>query len=340
MTKTRRVYDSVRGLAELPWFELLGDERVVLAADDIGPVADAHTHLALSYVRRDNVDLWAEHGATQHYLPLSSRLDMEVYVNRNFSAPALKAMKRDLTLTSMVGRGMRRTHTAANLLREMDELRIAVSLLLPVDFPVLSWNAETYLAVADGSTRFASLGSVHPYASKPAERLARQKALGARGVKVHPAVQTVAPDNPRAMALYRHCAELGLPVLWHCGPVGIEPLLGRHLCQLKHYWRAIRENPDTFFVLGHAGALQMEMALELAQRYPNVALETSSQSLGNVRRIIAEAPPERVVFGSDWPFYHQSIALAKVLIATDGDPAARRRVLWENAARIFCLERP
>ena len=343
MTEERLVYDSIFDFAQLPWFEVerdtrTGEKRLVLADPELGPVVDMHTHLALSYVRKDNVDLWKPHDCAEHYLPVHARVDMDVYVNRNFTAKTLQSMKRDLTTGSLRNAGNRRTHTATNLIREMDELRITRSLLLPIDFPVLSWNAETYLDVVKRTPRLITFGSVHPYAKQPADKLAQQKARGALGVKVHPAVQMVAADNPRAMALYRHCAELDLPVLWHCGPVDIEPPLGRYLSQLKHYWRAVRENPDTFFILGHSGALQMEMALELAQTHDNVCLEISSQSLGNIRTILAEAPPERIVFGTDWPFYHQSIQLAKLLIATEKDPAARHRVLWENAARILGLE--
>ena len=322
-------------LAETPYFEVR-DGRLV-AAQDFGPIVDVHTHLALSY-GRDAVDLQRAHDRAQHYLPLERELDLEVYINRNFTAGDLKRLRRDLTLLSFTGRGMRATHTAPNLGREMDELSITTSILLPIDFPWLSRNAERYLDVATRRDDIVSLGSVHPLARDPRARLEAQRAAGARGIKVHPAVQMIAPDHPRAMSLYDHCGQLGLPVLFHCGPVGIEPERGRELSQVKHYWRAVADNPHTRFVLGHSGALQMELALELCQRYDNVYLETSSQSLTNVRRIIAEAPRGRVMFGSDWPFYHQAAPLVKVLIATEGDAAARRAVLWDNAAALFGLE--
>jgi predicted TIM-barrel fold metal-dependent hydrolase len=109
---------------------------------------------------------------------------------------------------------------------------------------------------------------------------------------------------------------------------------------VPRYERAIVENPRTTFVLGHAGALQMEEALALAKRYTNVYLETSCQSLGNVKRILDEGPGDRILFGSDWPFYHQAIPLAKVLLASEGRPALRRQVLWENAARLFGISEP
>lgn len=330
-------YESGRALARLPWFRVDGGGRVALREELGCPVVDVHTHLALSFVRRDGVDLTARHPVTEHYLPLERAIDLDVYANRNFSPDDLRRMRRDLTLGGPTKGGMRRTHTAPNLLAEMAELGITRSVLLPIDFPLLSWNAARYLEVAAREPRLLGFGSVHPYARSVAARLAEQRAQGARGVKVHPAVQLVAPDDPRAVTLYRLCGDHGLPVLWHCGPVGIEPLLGRRLSQVKHYWGAIHGCPGTTFILGHSGALQFELALELAQRYPNVWLEVSSQSLANVRRIVAEAPPERVLFGSDWPFYHQSLALAKVLLATEHDRAARRRILWENAARLLGL---
>jgi predicted TIM-barrel fold metal-dependent hydrolase len=43
------------------------------------------------------------------------------------------------------------------------------------------------------------------------------------------------------------------------------------------------------------------------------------------------------MMGSDWPFYHLALPLAKVLLATEGAPEVRRQVLHDNAARLFGL---
>jgi predicted TIM-barrel fold metal-dependent hydrolase len=180
-------------------------------------------------------------------------------------------------------------------------------------------------------------GSVHPIVDRVGVRLDDQAHAGARGVKMHPAVQLMAPNHPRAMALYRHCGERDLPVLWHCGPVGIELASGRRRSQVALYEEPIASHPRTRFVLGHAGALQMEQALDLACRNPNVWLELSGQSLRNVRTILDRADPDRVVYGSDWPFYHQAIGIAKVLLATEGREDLRRKVLYGNAAALLGL---
>jgi uncharacterized protein len=333
-TYTRRRFESHLDLAELPWFEVR-DGRLVLADRSIGPVMDVHTHLALTYMRRRSVDLRARHDDAELYLPVSHAVDLDVYANRNFDAHDLEAIERDLALKTTTKGGMRRTHTVPNLVRHMGEMGIARSVLLPIELPFLSWNAETWLEAAEGEDRVRNLGSVHPFGRAVRERLERLKGAGIRGIKLHPAVQMVPPDHPRMMEIYRACADLDLPVLWHCGPVDIETRIGRYCSQLKHYWRPIHEHPGTRFVLGHSGALQFDQGLALAKQYPNVWLELSSQGLPNVRRIVLEGPEDRILFGSDWPFYHQSMPLAKTLIATDDRHALRPRIFWHNAEALF-----
>jgi len=330
-------YDDHFDLARLPYFELREGRRLAIADPSLGPTIDLHTHLALAYGPPMRVDLNRAHDRTSHYLSLERPIDLDVYMNRNFSPADLRRLKRDLVLKSFTARGMRATHTLPNLAREMGELGIAHSVLLPIDLPVLSRNAETYLEAVAGRDDVLSFGSVHPYSTGVAERLDRQKALGARGVKFHPNVQMCRPDNGRAIRLFRLCGERGLPVLMHCGPVGIEPKSGRRRSQVRLYEKPIAECPETTFVLGHSGALQMELALDLAKRYPNAWLELSSQSIGNLRRILDEAPHDRIAFGTDWPFYHQAPQLAKILILTEDDEPLRRAALYDNAARLLGL---
>ena len=327
-------FENLLDLARLPYFEVK-DGLLALADPSLGPAIDVHTHLALSYVLPNRVDLQRLWPETEHYLPASGPVDLDVYANKNFTDEDLGKMRRDLTLASVTAGGMRRTHTLANLRREMEGLGVSASVLLAIDFPVLSDNAGTWLKAARGAPDFVVFGSVHPFRPHLERELDRQVALGARGIKVHPAVQNVRPDVDRALRLYRACGARGLPVLFHCGPVDIEPPLGRYFSQVRFYERGIAECPETTFVLGHSGALQLSEGLSLARRYPNVWLEVASQSLPGVRRILDEGPPDRILFGSDWPFYPVAIPLAKVLLATEGAEALRRAILHENATRLL-----
>jgi predicted TIM-barrel fold metal-dependent hydrolase len=247
-------------------------------------------------------------------------------------------MRKDLTLRNLTAGGQRRTHTVPNLLREMKELGITRSVSLPIDYPFLSANTHETLIACAGHEELIPFGSVHPASFKVAEKVEGVVHQGAVGFKMHPAVQLVRPDASGAKALYRAAGDAGVPVLWHCGPVNIEPRLARWLSQVRWYERPIAENPRTTFVLGHAGGRQPEEALALQRKYPNVLLELSSQGLPWVKRFVDEGDPDRLVFGSDWPFYHQGIALAKVLLATEGKPEIRHKILWKNAARILKLK--
>lgn len=327
-------YENLLDLARLPYFEV-EDGLLALADPSLGPAIDVHTHLALSYVLPNQLDLKRLWPKTEHYLPEERAIDLEPYANKNYTAGDLRAIERDLTFASVTGGGMRRTHTLPNLRREMSALGVRSSVLLAIDFPVLSDNAGTWLKAARGEDDFVVFGSVHPFRRGIEKELDRQVAMGARGIKVHPAVQNIRPDMDRALRLYRACGARGLPVFFHCGPVDIEPPLGRWFSQVRFYERGIAECPETTFVLGHSGALQLSEGLALARRYPNVWCEVASQSLPGVRRIVEEGPADRILFGSDWPFYPVAFPLAKVLIATEGAPDVRKAILNGNAMRLL-----
>lgn len=330
-------FQNLLDLARLPYFENQ-DGRLVLRDRSIGPVIDCHSHVALAYLLPMQVDLYKLHPETEHYLPSCCAIDLDVYNNKNWPDGHVHEVSRDLVLRGMTGRGMRRTHTVANLLREMDEMHIVRSVLLPIDFPVISNNAKHAFEAAKRDERIIGFGSVHPYHLNLADRLDAQAHQGAKGIKMHPNVQQVSPDHPRAMELYRLCGERNMPVLWHCGPVGLGMEKADARCQVHLYERPIAENPDTTFILGHAGALQAEAALQLQIKYPNVYLELNGPAISVLKRVFSLGDPDRLLFGSDWPFYHQAIVLAKVLLLTEGDPELRAKILHKNALRVLNCE--
>lgn len=329
-------YKSLNDLAQLPWFGL-EQGRLVVEDTSVGPIIDMHTHLALSFLMPARVDLEHASAPTAHYLDIRQPFDLDRYANKNFTAANLRALRRDMTVAVLTAAGMRATHTTDNLKREMKELGVKHSVLLPIDFPRLSSNAEAYAEAALDDPELIPFGSVHPYAGNVRSRLMAQQRAGARGLKIHPMAQMVAPDNIRCLRLCQHCADLGMPILFHCGPVGIEPKAGKRRCQVYRYEKVIAENPTLPVILGHSGALQMEEALALALRYSNVWLELSSQGLPAIRKLCQETDAERLLYGSDWPFYHQALPLAKILIATEGDSELRSKILSKNATRLLAL---
>jgi len=330
-------FSNLLDLARLPYFEV-EEGRLKLADPALGPVVDCHTHLGLSYgPKPPSLDLRKETPHVELYLRADKPIDLDLYSNKNLKPHDLHAIERDMTRDTFGAGGMRETHTLPNLIRHMQDVGVTQSVLLPIDFPFWSKNSQTWLELTKEKGEIVCFGSVHPYQPRMRERVKMFAEMGARGLKFHPAVQMVGPDAPRAMKLFRNCAEFKLPILFHCGPVDIETRIGRRLCQVKRYEKAIAENPDVDFVLGHAGALQYEEAIGFAKKYPNVYYEIASQGLPAVQKLVDELPEGRLMMGSDWPFYHPAIGIAKVLIATEKAPKARRQVLYENAARLFRL---
>lgn len=329
-------FDRLEDLARLPWFDLEGD-RLVVSDRTVGPIIDMHAHYALPTLWPRRIDLQRASDHTELLLPCCSRHDLDVYANHNFGELGIKRLKRELVLGGVLGLGKRKTHTAPNLERDCRDLGIVHSAILAIDVGIPSHHVGDSIATAAALASTTPFGSVHPRKRRPKQKLEEQLHAGARGLKLHPQIQRFMPAAPEAMTLYALAAVERLPVLWHCGPVGIELESARKFVQVPSYERPLAECPDTTFVLGHSGALASEQGIDLQRRYRNAYLEVSCISLSQLRQVVAEADPDRIVYGTDWPFYHHALSLAKVLIATEGRPELRRKILHDNAARLLGL---
>ncbi len=119
---------------------------------------------------------------------------------------------------------------------------------------------------------------------------------------------------------------------------GIHPQPRPRYALPRHYEAVLADFPDLPVVLGHAGARDGEQMLELATRYDNAWLGTHGQGLTALDKMITATGGERLLFGTDWPFYHIGMSLAKVLICTENKHRAQRtRILRDNAAQLLAL---
>ena len=338
-------YRGYRGLAELPWFEIDKRGRLCLIDDTVPATIDLHAHLGMALLFASPIDMFARTERVHHILDCDRtdpgcELDLDVYINANFSSADLRSMQLDTLENLLWGSKSVRTHTLTNLVDEMDDLRVERAALLPITFglPFGDDLADDWLDVlerSDQRERFIGGGSV--YLGDPAWRtkLEEQARRGAKIVKLHPATQRYFPDDPRAMEIYEACGRLGLIVFLHAGRAGIEPSYTHQFTLMKGYEPMLAEHPGTNFILGHAGARDVEGAIVLGRRYRNAWLGIHGQGVTVVDRLIKEVGPDRLVFGSDWPFYHLAATLAKVLIVTENKPELRDAILRRNALRLL-----
>src|ERR1700752_5470907 len=101
---------------------------------------------------------------------------------------------------------------------------------LEVQAVLLAWDAETATgrprvpnetvaaACAQYPDYFTGLGSVDPHKGAAAvAEVANIAALGLRGVKFHPSLQALAPDDPRYCPIFPACERPGLTPLFPTG---------------------------------------------------------------------------------------------------------------------------
>ncbi len=338
-------FRGYRGLAQLPYFQLDGDGRLRVTVKDMPRAIDFHTHLGTALLFAPALDLQRSTPRVQYFLDCDREqpgcdLDLDVYINANFTAAAHRELTRETVAQLLFGGRAAQTHTVPNLLAEMDASGVEQAAVLAIaaglpfgDDLTTTWMEAIRQAHADA--RLLPFASVHPRDGGWREKLRAFARRGARGVKIHPEMQRLFPDEPGAMEIYAECQQLGLPVIFHGGRSGIEPGFMRQYAVMRRYVPPIAAFPRVQFVLGHAGARDVAAAIPLAQRHANVWLEIAGQGVTQLHDLLLQVGADRLLFGTDWPFYPLAATLAKVLIVTEGQPSARAAILRGNAERVF-----
>jgi predicted TIM-barrel fold metal-dependent hydrolase len=321
-------------LAEVPFFELDDQGRLVLAQGIADKIIDFHTHLGLHFLFAPAVDIDREDPETKTFFPLRGNpLDMEVYAALAFTPENARIMEKENLKQAWRNNGYAATHSAKNLLAELDRTRVEKSVILAIDYPLgpLSRNSELYLRAAQKYPRLIPFVSVHAYQPGMEKKVRAFREQGAAGMKIHPPMQLVRANNPRVKKLLQLCGELGMPCLFHSGASDVAPAFQKDLPRIAYFWEPVAEMPEVTFILGHAGIHMYQEAIKLAQRHSNVYLELSGQPPARIREMLEAGLEDRLLFGSDWPFYPIAFPLAKVLLATEDAPAARQKILYDNA---------
>jgi predicted TIM-barrel fold metal-dependent hydrolase len=151
-----------------------------------------------------------------------------------------------------------------------------------------------------------------------------------RGAKLHPSEDAWFPYFEKYFPIYAKLEELGLPILFHSGT---HP----HSNPLAIAYAA-RDFPTIPFILGHFGLADLSWECFPAARLSeNVYVDTTANPMVRVMSEWLETfGAERMLWGSDFPFYNVAYELAKV-DKLGLDAPGRQLVLGGNAARIFRL---
>lgn len=248
--------------------------------------------------------------------------------------------------------------TERGLRASMAEAGIGLSVVLPVATAPRQVghinDASAAINRHTGETGLLSFGCMHPdYEGWHAE-LARMKALGLKGVKLHPVYQGVDFDDIRYLRILERAGELGLIVTTHAGlDVGFP---GEVRCSPQMVRRAVSQVGPMHLVLAHMGGWRnWDQVLELLPDMP-VLLDTSFSTgrmcpledgyyreeelelLDSQRfmELVQAFGARRVLFGSDSPWGSQSESLAW-LEAQPLAAADKAAILGGNGAKLLGL---
>lgn len=342
------VVKGYKGLADLPFFELDANGRLRCTAKDLPATIDFHTHLGFRFMTAPKIDFLAAPPWTRYLLDQVDSeppftFDLDAYMN----TIATKKMKTQLDLSmaaaNTVGCKVCKAHTMPNLLAEMDRMGVERAVILPLvlNFPLNDDAPGDILDAydqADAATkaRLVIFGCVHPNKKDALTDLDTQLKRGIRGLKVHPTMQRIYPDDPAWMPVYAACEKAGIPVLWHGGRTGIEPNFTAKYAEGSRYAAPLAQFPKLRFIMGHCGAIQdWQTAVALGKQHPNLYFDIASQGITVLEQIVKEIGPQRMLFGTDWPFYPEATALAKVLLMTRQDSGLRRQLLRDTALTLL-----
>jgi predicted TIM-barrel fold metal-dependent hydrolase len=343
-----RTFQGYKGLADLPFFELDADGRLRCTVKDLPPTIDFHTHVGFRFLTAPKIDYlstlpWSRYLIDQVDGEPPFTLDLDAYLNSSATKKMRTQLDLSLASANTVGSPVCKAHTMTNLLAEMDRMGVERAVILPLvlNFPFGDDAPNDILDAYDKldaarKQRLVIFGCVHPKKKKPLDALDAQIKRGIRGLKVHPTMQRIYPDDAGWSPIYAACEQANIPVLWHGGRTGLEPNFTAKFAEGSRYAAPLAQFPKLRFIMGHCGAIQdWQAAVALGKKHPNLYFDIASQGITVLEQILKEISPQRVLFGTDWPFYPEATALAKVLIMTRQDSGLRRQLLRDTALTLL-----
>jgi hypothetical protein len=229
--------------------------------------------------------------------------------------------------------------TLGSLLEVMKDTNVSVSIIQiyansPDKVRLLNdWGAEVSIRERP---RIYCFGTVHPDMENSIEELERIAKMGLKGVKFQSTAQRFHPDEPRLFRIYEKMAELKLPALFHAGDERkhIDPIYAPP----RSFVDVLSSFPELDVILAHLGGYRMWDQLGAILDFKNVYFDTSATnnelSGSALKRIIELLGFDRVMYGSDFPWFdcRKELNGIKNLHISEEE---KRKILWKNASRIL-----
>ncbi|MDR0932470.1 MAG: amidohydrolase family protein [Victivallales bacterium] len=227
--------------------------------------------------------------------------------------------------------------TRAGLEKSMCVAGIDLSVALTVvNAPENSASINAW-AIRENRMPIISTGGIHPDEPDPLATLEAINAAGLPGIKLHPEYQRFKFDEERLFPVWERCEELGLFVVTHVGYDAMyEP---PYLSDPEKLAEFHRRFPGLQLVLAHLGGMAMwdevEKYLVGLPVYLDLAMATKEYiTPGQLTRIIKNHGANRILFGSDSPWYDQTRQL-KFIRSLPLTNEEQELIFYQNAAELL-----
>lgn len=237
-----------------------------------------------------------------------------------------------------------------NLLRHMDAEGIERLCCINYVSPdVMGFTREVNDWIAnftrDHRDRLVPVGSVNPlHEMNVRDEIHRVLDLGIGMIKIHPPHQLFSPNAYRGelwqlAEVYRECEARGVPVMFHTG-TSVFPRARNVFADPMPVDDVAIDFPKLKIILAHAGRpLYGETAFFLARRHPNVNVDLSGIPPKALPKYFPRLTQiaDKVVWGTDWPSPGVVSMRRNVeeFRSLGFGEEVERKVLWENATRLF-----
>lgn len=176
------------------------------------------------------------------------------------------------------------------------------------------------------------------------EKLRKDIARGAKGLKLHPTIQNVPLDDPRIEAAVRVFTDADLPVLTHCGANSYytddDPHSKESTPMFSDFQTAVvpfcHKWPDTKIIVAHSASC-CDILYEGVKDLNNVWTDTSMCSAAMMRKAVELLGVDKVLFGTDVPFGSFHYSVAELIKAFGDEPEILDKVGYTNMADLMHL---
>jgi predicted TIM-barrel fold metal-dependent hydrolase len=195
--------------------------------------------------------------------------------------------------------------------------------------------------------RFVPLIAVDPHTMSVEENARHLREMvveyGARGIKLHPPLQHLDFADRRLWPLIQTCVELDVVVLSHSGPSRD----GSGIGEPNAFRPLLDAYPDLRIVLAHMGGAAWRQLPGIARDYPSVMFDCceivhwlgapKAPSVEAFVDLVRAVGVERVMMGSDFPWYDIDVTVEKIRGLPGLTDTERDAILGGNAVRFFRL---